>query len=365
MIDRWFANPAARLWRREWRGHASRDFHASFAGYAPTPLREVPSLAAELGVGRVFVKDESSRLGLPAFKILGASWAIARLLSGEAAPTFEALRRHAPRDVTLVTATDGNHGRAVAHMAALLGVRARIFVPSVISNRAADAIAGEGAELERVDGDYDEAVNRAAEFVSAAPNARLVQDTAWPGYEEVPGWIVEGYRTILAEIDEQLTARGVAGPDLVSVPVGVGSLLQAVIAHSRSGSSAAPAILSVEPETAACVLASLHRGEPTSVETDATVMAGLNCGSISALAWPYVRDGLDAAVAVDDADALRAVADFGALDISSGPTGAASLAGARAALSGEDAGSRRQALGISPDSVVVLLSTEANPAMVR
>jgi diaminopropionate ammonia-lyase len=170
---------------------------------------------------------------------------------------------------------------------------------------------------------------------------------------------VEGYETLLSEGDDQLSAAGLAQPDLVVVPTGVGSLLQAVIAHYRSRvGSDAPAILSVEPVTAACVLASLAGGRPTSVETDATVMAGLNCGSISAAAWPYVRDGLDAAVAVTDADALRGVDDLRSVEISSGPSGAASLAGARAMLMGSDAPPRRQEFGISEASAVLLLSTE-------
>lgn len=350
----WFSHPGARAWQRAWLPTDARRFHASLARYAPTPLHDVDALATELGVGRVLVKDESSRLGLPAFKILGASWAIARLLDGTGASTLEALRAGAVHGPMLVAATDGNHGRAVAHMAALLRVQARIFVPSVMAQSTLDAIAGEGATVERVDGDYDVAVARAASFVKAQPDARLVQDTAWRGYEQVPGWVVEGYRTICLELDEQLNDFDAAA-DLVVVPVGVGSLLQAVIAHYRSG-GAAPAILGVEPANAACVLASLEHGEPTAVATRPTVMTGLYCGTMSAAAWPYARDGLDAAVAVSDADARRAAADLAALGISSGPSGAATLAGARAALR---AGDRRDTLHIGPNSVLVLLSTEA------
>lgn len=341
----WYSAPAARTWTGPSVQSGAHAFHRSLPGYAPTPLVPLPGLAAELGVGRVLVKDESSRLGLPAFKVLGASWACSQVL--EQRP-----------GATLVTATDGNHGRAVARMARLLGLTARVFVPDVISERSADAIAGEGAHLERVDGDYDRAVGLAATYAAETAERRLVQDTAWPGYEDVPGWIVEGYRTILLEIDEQLAALGAAGPDLVAVPVGVGSLLQAVLAHYRSGATlTTPAILSVEPDTAACLLASLRAGAPTTVETDATVMAGLNCGTISSALWPYARDGLDAAVAITDADALRAVTDLAGLGISSGPSGAASLAGARAAL----AATRRAELGMGPRSTIVLLSTEAAP----
>ncbi|MET8246559.1 diaminopropionate ammonia-lyase [Streptomyces sp. NPDC005202] len=354
----WFARPAARSWTCFPAPAEVRDFHASLPEYAPTPLIELPSLAEELGVGRVFVKDESSRLGLPAFKALGASWAVHRILAERAASGED------PGPVTLVTATDGNHGRAVARMARLFGHRAHVFVPKGVHPQAAAAIAAEDAEVTQVAGSYDEAVRRAAE-AAAAPDAVLVQDTAWSGYEQIPGWIVEGYSTLCAEIDEQLTAAGAGMPDLVAVPVGVGSLAQAVVTHYRSRPAGqAPALMSVEPEAAACVVESLALGEPVSVATGETTMAGLNCGTPSSIAWTYLQSGLDAAVAITDADSARAAGDLAALGVSSGPCGAAALAGIRAALTGEGADKRRTALGLGPSSTLVLLSTEgtvANP----
>ncbi|MFD5714933.1 diaminopropionate ammonia-lyase [Streptomyces pharetrae] len=358
---RWFAQPGAvRTWRCAPAPRQVRDFHAALTGYSPTPLMQLPSLAAELRIGRVFVKDESCRLGLPAFKALGASWAVHRTLAERAANGERRGR------ATLVTATDGNHGRAVARMAHLLGQRAHVFVPRGVHRQAVAAIAAERAEVTEVPGNYDDAVRLAAE-AAAEPDAVLVQDTAWPGYERIPGWIVEGYSTLCAEIDEQLAAAGVAeGPDLVSVPVGVGSLAQAVVTHYRSRPSGhAPALLSVEPDAAACVLRSLVLGRPVTVETGETTMAGLNCGTPSSIAWPYLRGGLDAAVAVGDADSARAAGDLAALGVASGPCGAASLAGLRAALSGPDAGERRTALGLGPSSVAVLLSTEGTAANPR
>ncbi|MDX6363185.1 MAG: diaminopropionate ammonia-lyase [Streptomyces sp.] len=362
MAEYWFARPAARSWICAPAPARVRAFHASLPGYTPTPLTELPSLAAELDVGRVFVKDESARLGLPAFKVLGAAWAVHRTLAERAA----AIGTYAAGPVTLVTATDGNHGRAVARTARVFGLRAHVFVPEGVHPEAARAIAAEGAELTPVAGHYDDAVRLAAE-AAAAPDAILVQDTAWPGYERVPGWIVEGYSTLCAEIDSQLAAAAVTGPDLVAVPVGVGSLAQAVVTHyrSRPAQRRAPALLAVEPGAAACVTQSLLRGERVSVTTGGTAMAGLNCGTPSSIAWPRLRDGLDAAVSVTDAAAFRAAGDLAALGVSAGPCGAASLAGARAALTGHDATERRTALGIGPASTVVLLNTEgaaANPA---
>ncbi|WP_133918095.1 diaminopropionate ammonia-lyase [Streptomyces sp. NBC_00582] len=351
---RWLARPGARAWRCDPAPAEVRAFHTALPGYAPTPLTELPELAAESGVGRVFVKDESNRLGLPAFKALGASWAVHRILA-ERAPAGP---------LTLVAATDGNHGRAVARTARLLGQRARVFVPRGVHPGAVAAIAAEGAEVTAVAGPYDDAVRRATREADA-PDAVLVQDTGWPGYERIPGWIVEGYSTLCAEIDEQLAAAGAGGPGLVVVPVGVGSLAQAVVTHYRSRPApgpAAPALLSVEPRTAACVLTGLALGAPVTVPTGDTTMAGLNCGTPSGLAWPHLYGGLDAAVAVADADSARAAADLAALGVSSGPCGAAPLAALRAALTGDGADERRGALGLDATSVVVLLSTEGSAA---
>jgi diaminopropionate ammonia-lyase len=265
------------------------------------------------------------------------------------------------RPAVLVTATDGNHGRAVARMARLIGARARIVVPDVVPQGAVERIAAEGAEVSTIRGSYDEAVAEAARLADGDPAGVLVQDTAWPGYETVPQWIVEGFATLVREVDDQLAACGTAAPDLVVLPAGVGSLAQAVVAHYRSTDRVVerrPELLAVEPDSAACVLASLRAGHPTTVATAATVMAGLNCGTLSTLAWPVLAGGLDAAVAVADDEALRAVTDLARLGVSSGPSGAATLAGVRAALTGPDGAGRRDALTLSSDAVVVLLGTE-------
>ena len=386
-------NPAARAWRAE-RPTGVVEFHRSLPGYRPTPLVEVPEVAAELGVGRVFVKDESSRLGLPAFKILGAAYAIARALSARVGSPDRALTldelRSALADappVRLVAATDGNHGRAVAHTARLLGLPAQIWFPDGLTAEAKDAIAGEGAEVVELAIPYDDVVaaaTRAAE--EAGDDAVLIQDTAWPGYEEVPQWIVDGYSTLFEEADAQLGQVGVAGADLVAVPVGVGSLAQAAVRHHRSGGAAgagadgaeggaragaaeggaragagagagAPIVLSVEASAAQPIIASLHAGEPVSVPTRHTVMSGLNCGTPSEIAWPVLAAGLDAAVTVDEEEAIRAVHDLEALGLDSGPCGAATLAGVRRLLADDRA---RSALGA--DATVLLLSTEGRQA---
>ncbi|WP_207311133.1 pyridoxal-phosphate dependent enzyme [Lentzea alba] len=335
---KWYCSPSARDWTSPFTPGNAHAFHRSLPGFAPTPLVSVPEIAAELGVGRVLVKDESWRLGLPAFKVLGASWACHQVLARQPG-------------VALVTATDGNHGRAVARMAAHFGVEAIVFVPEVTLPQTAARIAEEGAQVERVGGDYDAAVRRAAEFAAGQPGRALVQDTGWDGYAQVPAWIVEGYQTLLEEIDADLGAP----PDLLVVPVGVGSLAEAVVRHHRRPGAAHPGVLAVEPDTAACLLASLSAGRPVRVPTAATVMAGLNCPTVSSSAWPVLRAGCDAAVAVSDAEALRAADDLDRLGVSSGPSGAATLAGVRAALADPQ---RRAALALGDDAVVVLLNTE-------
>lgn len=332
-------------------------------GYAVSPLVDCPELAAELGVGRVLVKQESSRFGLPAFKILGAAYAIARALSARLGVLDRALSLDELRSalagsppVTLVTATDGNHGRAVAHTARLLGLPARIWFPDSITDAAKDAIAGEGASIVERAQPYDDVVAAAAASVQEDPHALLIQDTSWPGYRQVPAWIVDGYGTLFAEADQQLAAGGVGAPDLVAVPVGVGSLAQAAVRHHRSGTGA-PVMVSVEPTAAPAILSSLRAGEPVTVPTAPTAMAGLNCGTPSSDAWATLRSGLDAAVAVTDDEAIRAVADLAAVGVDSGPCGAATLAGVRALLTHPPA---REA--IRPDATMVLISTEGRAA---
>jgi diaminopropionate ammonia-lyase len=276
-----------------------------------------------------------------------------------------------------MAATDGNHGRALAWMARLLGQRAHVFVPSGVHPTAVAAIAAEGAQVTEITGTYDDAVRIAAK-AAREPDAELVQDAGWPGYEEIPGWIVDGYSTLFAEVDEQLAAAGTAGaagmagtagtagtagPALVAIPAGVGSLAQAAVIHYRSRpGSGAPSLLTVEPGSAAGVLASLVRGELGTVATGATIMSGLNCGTPSRLAWPYLRDGLDAAVAVANSEAAVAARDLAGYGIPAGPCGGAALAGVRAALTGEGAQSRRAALALDSGGTVVLLSTEGSAA---
>lgn len=365
-----YRNAAARDWRCD-AVTGIADFHASLPGYAPTPLVELPALAGELGVARAFVKDESSRMGLPAFKLLGVSYAVVRALTEHVSPGAAPMAMDTLREglqdsgLTLVAATDGNHGRAVAHMARLVGIRSVVFVPATVTEAAQRAIESAGAEVRVLQLPYDAVVEAAAEAVRADPAMLHIQDTAWPGYHQVPQWIVDGYDTLGAEIDRQLGEAGAEHLDLVAVPVGVGSLAQAVVRHYRSASAAAasgqqPTMLSVEPALAPSLIDSLEAGAPVSVETGETIMLGMNCGTISEIAWPVLRDGVDAAVTVSEDDTARAVHDLQRLGVDAGPCGASTLAGLRA-LQSAAAQDGAGAL-LRRDAIVVLLSTEGSEA---
>jgi diaminopropionate ammonia-lyase len=306
-------------------------FHRRLPGYAPTRVVDAPALAADLGLAALAVKDESQRLGLPSFKILGASWAVYRLLVGRLGhePDWTSLDdlRAALRPLgplTLVAATDGNHGRAVAHMARLLGYAARIFVPARTAAARITAIEGEGAPVTVIDGTYDDAVRASAAL--ATDDVLVVSDTSWEGYTEVPRTVIEGYATIFAEVDEQLAG---APPEVVVVPMGVGALAAAVVQHFAARAT----IVVVEPLTAACGMHSADAGRPVEVPgPHDSIMAGLNCGMVSIVAWPIVSAGADVFVAVDDAAAENAMRDLAAIGVVAGETGAASLAGLRVAV---------------------------------
>lgn len=343
-------------------GPEVRAFHERLPGYAPTPLRDVPALATAARVGRVMVKDESSRMGLPAFKILGASWATYRLVCERlgAEPAWSTLddlaatvaERLGP--LRLVTATDGNHGRAVARMAKLLGLSATILMPEGSAAARIAAIESEGADVRIVAGTYDDAVAESAAM--AGERTLVVSDTSWPGYEDPPRWVIEGYSTIFAEVEDQVPAQGLPVPDVVVIPVGVGALAAAAAESLKPGVEPGdgPLLVGVEPESAACVAASVAAGRLVEVPgPQVSIMVGLNCGLASLLALPAITAGFDALVAVDDdrcRDAVRALAAAG-LDV--GETGAASLAGLTALV-----GDHRAELPVPEDATVLLLVTE-------
>ncbi|WP_291358451.1 diaminopropionate ammonia-lyase [Desulfovibrio sp.] len=361
----------------------ARNFHAGLPGYAPTTLVELPALARRLGLWAVFVKDESRRFGLEAFKGLGSAWAVARLLGerrGLAPATldFASLRAARPRlgELTFVTATDGNHGRGLAWAARLLGHRARVFMPAGASAARVAAIRAQGAECTVTELAYDDAVRHAAAHARETDGI-LVQDTAWEGYEKIPTWIMEGYGTLALEAAEQLAGMGVSGPTHVFVQAGVGSFAAAMVAclgtALKTQGMPQPRFVSVEPHAADCVFRSIAAGDgrpricPGSLET---LMAGLSCGEVSSLAWPVLSAGLHAACACPDELArlgMRLLArpfgeDPALVSGESGAVGAGLLHWLmRPEESPETSGNAargREALGLGPGARVLIISTE-------
>jgi diaminopropionate ammonia-lyase len=315
-------------------------FHRRLPGYAPGPVVE---LADDCGLGSVAVKDESNRFGLPSFKLLGASWATYRTLVArlgeepEWTTVDELAERLAPlRPLTLTTATDGNHGRAVAHMAVLLGFDARILVPAEMVPARIEAIEAEGAEVVVVDGSYDEAVAAAA-----ASGDVVVADT---GDGDAPGWVIQGYSTMFRELGERTF-------DAVFFPVGVGALAAAVVTAFRPGPTT---LVAVQASGAPCLPHSLAAGRVATLpEVPRTIMSGISCGTPSPTAWPLVSRGVEWTVTITDDQAREAMRVLAGEGIVSGETGAAALGGLLEVLASTGDTPR-----LGPDSSVLVLSTE-------
>jgi len=346
-------------------GCAPRNFHRLLPGYQPTPLVDAPAIAERLGCGHLWVKDESSRMGLPSFKVLGASWATFRALESRAGQALQdwdnvddlgKLVHQLTPVRKLAAATDGNHGRAVARTARWLGLEANIYVPDGTAKARIAAIISEGAAVTAVGGSYDSAVARSA--VDANDYCLVVSDTSWPGYTSIPNWVIDGYSTILAEVDADLETSGESAPDVVVVQMGVGALAAAVVRHWRQPDTSGPRIMGVEPTSAACVMASIrHRGIRSVPGPHPSIMAGLNCDTPSIVAWPDVCSGIDAFIAIEDDLAREGMRAFAQIGLVSGETGAAGLAGMLAVNSGE-LPSIAAPLGLTRDSSVLVLSTE-------
>jgi diaminopropionate ammonia-lyase len=330
-------------------------FHPSLPGFAPTPLRSAPKAAQRLGVRSISVKDESQRLGMPSFKILGASWAtynavMAHLgLAVGAEPSLDVLREALSSEgsgLTLVAATDGNHGRAVARMAKLVGMSAIIIVPAGTVESRIDAITGEGAEVRVIDGGYDQAIEVSAALADATHV--VISDTSWKGYTDTPGWVIDGYSTMLTEVIDEIEAGRVAEPTVVVAQMGVGAFGAAVT--RQFAPRPARLLVGVEPTMADCIITSVEAGRITTIAgPQDSIMAGLNCGTPSIVAWDDVLRGYDVFVTVtdDDArDAIRLLHDDG---IEAGESGAAGLAGLLAHAEG---------LGLGPQDDVIVLVTE-------
>jgi diaminopropionate ammonia-lyase len=330
-----------------------RAFHRSLQGYAPTPLRRLTELARSLDLKDVLVKDEGHRFGLKAFKGLGASWALERI------------RRTGVPLSTVASATEGNHGRGVAWAARQLGLKAVIFMTTKASPRRVEAIRREGAEVVLLEGTYEDAVRTCAER-SAREGWQVVADVGYAGYMEVPLWITEGYSTILEEVKEQSAAIGVV-PNTVIAQAGVGGFAAAVMEHFAA-EAPRPRLAIVEPVEADPLLESAKSadGGPTaSTGRQNTVMGGLNCSEVSLTAWPVIRDRADLYFSITDDFAFEAMRRYarpvgGDPRVVAGESGASGLAGLLSLTSVDALRGAKEALGLGPDSTVLLFITEGD-----
>jgi len=324
----------------------------------PTPARALPALARELGLAALVAKDESGRFGLNAFKLLGARFAIETLLAEGG------LRRGA----TVVCASEGNHGRAVARASREAGCAARVYMAHDAAQARADAIAGEGAEVIRVDGSYDDAV-RILQSDAAEIGWTIVSDTAWPGYERIPFLIMLGYTRMMDEVFAELRAES-REPNAVFVQGGVGGLLCAIASWCAFHRPQCK-VISVEPTDAACLQASARAGRPAAVTGPLnTTMAGLRNREVSPPAFASLLPNVDAFMAIDDAwahDAMRALAHpaEGDARIAAGASGSAALGGLLALCRDESMRGVKQQLGLGPGSRVLAIVSEGvtDPAL--
>jgi diaminopropionate ammonia-lyase len=351
-------------------------FHRSIPGYKETPLVSLPILAQRLGVRDILVKDESFRFDLNAFKVLGASYAICRFFKERWQARFaeplvfsDLFNRHV-RDrlepVTFCTATDGNHGRAVAWIASQMGCDSFVYVPGDTVRARVRAIENEGATVVVVNGTYDDTVSQVARD-SATNGWQIISDTAYPGYTTVPLHVMAGYSTLFSEIDRSLAASGTSDVDFLFLQSGVGSLAAAATWHYRRPAAPAhPRLVSVEPLSADCLMESARsqNGELRSTRCyPSSIMAGLNCGTPSLVAWPIIRQGIDVFMSMSDCYSEEAVRTFYYPEktdprLISGESGAAGLAGLLALCSRDSFAPAREALDLNSDSRILIINTE-------
>lgn len=348
------------------------EFHSGIAGYAQTPLVSLPNLAKQLGVGQIFVKDESARFGLNAFKALGGSYAIARYLCGKLnipvdGNSFNVLCSEEAKaklgTVTFVTATDGNHGRGVAWAAKLLGHKAVVYLPEGSSQERLNNIRALGAEAEITKFNYDGAV-RLAYAMSRKHGWVLVQDTAWSGYEKIPTWIMQGYTTMAQEITAQL--NGIM-PTHLFLQAGVGSMAGAVLGYFAAlWQNNLPATVICEPDKAACLYKTAVANDGTLHKVTGrmnSMMAGLCCGEPCTISWDIINNFASAFIACSDDYAasgmrLLGMPQSGDARIVSGESGAVTAGVLAALMQDSELAQLRNELELDENSRVLLISTE-------
>lgn len=352
-------------------------FHAGLPGYQPTPLVKLNGLAEKLGVGAVWVKDESKRFGLNAFKALGGSYAMGEYLAKKLGKpieelTFEELcspqAKRALGDITFVTATDGNHGRGVAWSARLLGQKSVVYMPKGSAQERLENIRAQGAQAEITEYNYDDAV-RLANRMAQEHGWVLVQDTAWPGYEDIPAHIMQGYTTLAREIAQQLEQAGEEKPTHLFLQAGVGSFAGAALGYFAAlWGEERPVTAIVEPDKADCIYRSAKADDGTlrfvTGDMD-SMMAGLCCGEPCTISWEILNSYADAFISCGDEYSARGMCLLGKPQegdetVVSGESGAVGAGVLEGIMTEERLQPLRQALGLDEHSRVLLISTEGD-----
>jgi diaminopropionate ammonia-lyase len=354
-----------------------RRFHASFPEYAQTPLVSLDNLAGELNVGGIYLKDESPRFGLNSFKGLGASYALAAFIAKTVGMPVEELDyaamtspeiRERLGDFTFIATTDGNHGRGVAWAAEKIGQKAIIYMPKGCPPVKLDNIKRLGAEGYITELNYDDTIRFTAELAAKTPKGVIVQDQAWEGYTDIPGWIMQGYGVVALEACKQLSERGIK-PTHLLVQAGVGAFAGAstgVVANFYGKDH--PTTIVVESEAADCHYRSAIRGDGEIVNVGGdmnTIMAGLACGEPNPITWEILRDKASFFACIKDPHAARAMRILGAPvkgdgRVVSGESGASAMGCLLEMITGGSLKGLREAAGIGPDSRILLVSTEGD-----
>lgn len=356
----------------------TRAFHQQIEGYTPTPLVSLPHLAAYLGVKAILVKDESKRFGLNAFKVLGGSYALGRVLAEHLNINIneidlKTVANKLKQPLVFTTATAGNHGTGVAWAAREMGQKAVVYMPKGSPQASVERIRGLGAECIVTDVNYDDTV-RLANKTAEENNWMLVQDTAWDGYEQIPTWISQGYMTMADEAIDQAVDASEGLPTHVMLQAGVGAMAGGVLGYlvDRLGAENIKTIIG-EPSVADCIYRSGNAGEMVNVTGDlSSIMAGLACGEPNPITWPILRDSSHSFISAEDnitALGMRILGNplQGDNCIISGESGALSMGILYQLLTTESGKIEAEKIGLNKDAVVMIFSTEGdtNPTRYR
>ncbi|WP_238901055.1 diaminopropionate ammonia-lyase [Clostridium sp. YIM B02500] len=355
----------------------AKKFHESFLEYDETPLIDLKELAKKIGLGGIYLKDESYRFELNAFKVLGGSFAMGKYLAEKLGEDIEDLPyekmtckevKDKLGDITFVTATDGNHGRGVAWTANRLKQKSVVFMPKGSSIKRLNNIKAEGAEASITELNYDDAVRLANKYAEEH-NGVIIQDTAWRGYEKIPAWIMQGYGTMALEASEQLKALNVLKPTHIFVQAGVGSLAGAVQGFfaSQYGDDC-PKTVVVESNLADCYYKSAiaNDGEARSVGGDMqTIMAGLACGEVNTIGFTILKNYSKAFISCPDwvaAKGMRILGNplKGDTGVISGESGAVTTGALYEIMTNDEYKDLKEALELDENSKVLLFSTEGD-----